>query len=182
MRVGASLVDLFLLQLLSLPLALLIAKNLLAGVLFALLIPCTDGHSAIEAERSLAQFRTVLGIVCAGVFAYTLSDVFLGGTPGKLLLRLRIRNEDGSPASFRQGATRWAVKYCWLIVYGVVVAMVIATRDLSPAAAATLWIARFAALAIAVGFLRTMRPENQALHDAVAGTAVFRLPPAAAPV
>lgn len=181
-RIGASLVDLFLLQLALSPLALLIAKNVLAGLLFGFLIPCTGGHSAVDAEESMAQFRALSGIFCAGVFAYSFSDVWLAGTPGKLLLGLRIRQQDGTPASLRQRATRWAVKYCWLFVYGVVVAMVIAGIDFLHAALATLWVARLAALAVAVGFFRTLRPEKQAFHDSAAATAVFRMPRAAAGV
>ena len=117
------------------------------------------------------------------VLMYAASDAFFAATPGKALLKLRIASDTGRRATRGQLLARFAVKYAPLIVVATWIAYfsvhVAASngRGLSAVARATPFVLIFAGLLTLIvggGGLMALRSPRQALHDRLAGTAVYR--------
>ncbi len=121
------------------------------------------------------------------MLAYSAMEIFWGGTFGKLILRLRITNADGSPAPRRVLAGRWALKHsprlCGLLdaITGVIVLRRLAAKAglaiflSKPLNFITLrTVAELLVLALGAGFFLTLGVSRQALHDRLTSTAVSR--------
>jgi uncharacterized RDD family membrane protein YckC len=117
------------------------------------------------------------------VLMYAASDAFFAATPGKALLKLRIASDTGRGATRGQLLARFAAKYAPLIVVAAWIAYfsvhVAASngRGLSAVARATPFVLIFAGvltLIVGGGGLMALRSPRQALHDRLAGTAVYR--------
>lgn len=96
---------------------------------------------------------------------YFLIEAFTGASFGKLLLGLRAADAGGGAASIRQRLVRWVCKHPHLLL-GTVAALT-SLGFLEPLGAA------LGAVAFA-GCFAARDGQRQALHDILAGTAVFR--------
>ena len=110
-----------------------------------------------------ARFGAILGALLG--LAYASTEIFLAGTPGKLILKLAIGSETGAvPAPQDQLIRRWVVKWSpslLNLLYGLTTWSVFS------------WLGGLAALVILVGFFFCLGTNRQALHDVLAKTAVF---------
>jgi len=98
------------------------------------------------------------------VLLYTSADVWFAGTPGKLVLGLRIGSAAGQRAGRWTLALRWSTKY-----YATLVALAHAvTLD-----AGSELLARWMNTVVMVGCLQALHESRRAWHDEWAGTAVL---------
>ena len=122
---------------------------------------------------------------------YSSFEWLAGRTPGKMLLRMRITADDGSPATRGQLFLRWTTKHSPRL-FGLLDAITItwAVRMLMAKAGLAAFyhepmnfkFARAAgellAYAVLFGFLLTLRHDRRSLHDLLTGTAVHQRRPA----
>ena len=109
---------------------------------------------------------SLAGIVMSLIpFAYMSLEVFRAATPGKMLLKLQIRAEDGSEADQTTLIARFALKNA-----GALFNILAAITTLSLFAT----LGGVAGLVIGVGCFLTLTAAKQALHDKMAKTAVFK--------
>ena len=146
-RAAASLLDV---------LVLLPALGIYVAVLYSL-----DANNKLtpNVEYLIDVSGSVFGVV------YTTFEIFTAGTPGKLMLGLRIRDETGNAAHAARLTRRWLIKNGGTVVSvaGVALGMNIVERT-----------GDLIGLLIVVGFLFTLRESRQAWYDEWAGTAVYR--------
>jgi uncharacterized RDD family membrane protein YckC len=113
----------------------------------------------------------VAGLWFTGVFmglatlAYSSLEIFKAATPGKMLLKLKITNEDGSEASRETLIKRWAIKQ--VPQFSRLLFLVTTVMLLN-------WVTVFCGIAYIISCCLTFKPERQALHDTMAHTAVTR--------
>ena len=105
--------------------------------------------------------------------AYSSMEVALAGTPGKLMLGLRIANPDGSTADRGTLFLRWSTKQLPAIAGLAYVLTAIPSLRL---------LGSFATLLVLVGCLFASTDSKQAWHDQWAKTAVCRKPRKVVPV
>lgn len=99
---------------------------------------------------------------------YSSTEAFFGTSPAKFLLGMRIRLDDGSPAPSSVLVLRFLAKNLQMILEIAALYLVIpALGSIAVAAGAV----------ITLGFLLTLTNSRQALHDRLAGTAVYSLRP-----
>ena len=95
---------------------------------------------------------------------YMLIEVRYSASPGKRALRLEIAADDGAPAPVGVRLSRYLVKNCHLLVAAI-------------AGVSGMWMAGVLApvttLVVVAGAALMFTGERRALHDMVAGTAVF---------
>ena len=104
-------------------------------------------------------------IVALAYIGYSSLEIFKAATPGKMLLKLKISNEDGSEASRQTLIKRWAIKQ---IPQFSRLLFVVTTVMLFN------WLTVFCGIGYVISCCLTFRPERQALHDTMAHTAVTR--------
>jgi uncharacterized RDD family membrane protein YckC len=158
-RFGAHLIDLVALVLLA-----FLAKGAAAS-----LFP--DAVAAALAAGGKAKATSSLALVQIGVAStllgplYALIEGFTGWSPGKLLLGLRIVDDQGRRAPLTRLLPRVAVKASgsFLALGG----MLAGSQMLSSLASG--W-----SVVLAIGCLLVLRRSRQALHDMAANTAVLR--------
>ena len=112
---------------------------------------------------------TVLTTVAA--LGYTSLEIFKAATPGKMLLKLKITNEDGTEANRQTLIKRWAIKQIPQLANFVAAITTLAIFG---------WVTMFCFIGYVISCCLTFRPERQALHDTIASTAVFRTQQASA--
>ena len=114
------------------------------------------------------MFGAVLGVgllFLLSVAAYGLIEGFTGRSPGKMLLGLAIRNQDGRPARPKALWLRYALKHS------------AALAALLGASTGFLFLSALANalyFGFLLGCLAALNYNHQALHDILAGTAVYR--------
>ena len=121
----------------------------------------------------IVTFATAMiaGAYVAGVVAsllglgYTALEVLKGATPGKMLLKLQIRDESGNEASREQFIKRWAIKNVSSVLGLLTAVTTLAFFN---------WIGALAGLGIFVGCFMCLKPHKQAWHDTIAKTSVCR--------
>jgi uncharacterized RDD family membrane protein YckC len=96
---------------------------------------------------------------------YSTLEIWTAGTPGKLILRMRISSVDGSPADGWQRFLRWSTKQL-------------------PIISALLWLltgfvplytlSGFSGLIVTIGCIAAINDDHLAWHDQWSRTAVFR--------
>jgi uncharacterized RDD family membrane protein YckC len=125
--------------------------------------------------------------------AYSSLEWLAGRTPGKMLLRMKITADDGSPAARAQLFLRWAAKQSPRI-FGVLDAITVtwAVRMLIAKSGLAVFyhepmnfklardVGELLAYIILFGFLLTLRANRRSLHDLLTGTAVYQSRPALA--
>lgn len=109
--------------------------------------------------------------IALAILGYSAVEIFKAATPGKMLLKLKITNEDGSEASRQTLIKRWAIKQVPLFFNVVFAISMLGIFG---------WLTMFCGIAYIISCCLTVRPERQALHDTFAHTAVFRAQTAAA--
>jgi uncharacterized RDD family membrane protein YckC len=115
-------------------------------------------EQAIAAAQRMALVGGILGI------AYTLMEVFLATTPGKMVLKQKIVSLGGTPAPMNALLLRWALKQSptlLTLLFGLTGVGLINIL-VFPAAAFVL-----------VSCLMTLRATKLALHDDIAKTCVY---------
>jgi uncharacterized RDD family membrane protein YckC len=113
------------------------------------------------------MFGAIMGMVLAATVIatiYFLIEGFTGYTLGKLILGIRIANEDGTKASVPRLLLRWLVKNSGSVI--TLLAVFTATTSLFT-------VSRLASLIIFVGCFFTLGMKRQAFHDMAAKTAVY---------
>ena len=99
------------------------------------------------------------------LLAYTSTEVWLAGTPGKLVLGMTIGTAAGADAGGWTLALRWSAKY-----FGYLLGLVYSiTRD-----PVDYFLSGWMNLVVAVGCLQALDEDRRAWHDEWAGTAVLR--------
>jgi len=110
-------------------------------------------------------------LVTLAYIGYSSLEIFKAATPGKMLLRLKITNEDGSEADRQTLIKRWVIKQ---IPQFTRLLFVLTTVMLFN------WLTAFCVIGYVISCCLTFRSERQALHDTMAHTAVTRTQTAAA--
>lgn len=133
------------------------------------------GGAMSTGADSLAAGMAAVGGMLGGIFAfiiaaavigivYFLIEGFTGYTLGKLMLGIRVANEDGTKAAVGKLLFRFALKNINFIctVLGALSGVT-----------ALITLGRLGGLAIFVGCFFTLGMKKQALHDMIAKTAVY---------
>lgn len=107
----------------------------------------------------------LLGATALVSIVYPMVEGATGASPGKWALGLRVGCQDGTPGSVGVYVKRYVIKF----IRPVLMAMA-AVSGFGVLA----WLSGPAGTVIAVGTLLLLAPHKQALHDKLAGTAVFR--------
>jgi uncharacterized RDD family membrane protein YckC len=119
-----------------------------------------------QAERAAEEVGVLfLVLIVVAFLAYWFSEIYMAASPGKLALGLRIGDENGRPATLRQLAARWLAKNS-----GGLIQMIGDFAGARPILIA----GNVAALCIVFGCFMVLGRSRQALHDTLAGTAVFK--------
>ena len=108
-----------------------------------------------------------IGAIIAALFglAYTSTEIFLAGTPGKLILGMKIGSETGVvPAPQDQLIRRWVIKSSASLLN-----LLYAITFLG----LFWWLASLAGVVIFIGCFFALGANRQALHDVLAHTAVY---------
>ncbi len=155
-RLGAALIDVVIVLVIMSVGTTIFGVSLFGG---ALANPDMLGGAAV-AGLSLAGI--VMGII---PLAYMSTEIFQAATPGKMLLKLKIRAEDGSEADQNTLIKRFALKNSSALLN--ILAAITTLGVLST-------LGSLAGLVIGVGCFLTLTAAKQALHDTVAKTAVFK--------
>ena len=164
------------------------------------------GALASLAGTTPTAYAATWGLACLGTW-YLLNIELVrryGGSPGKLLLGLRIVRSDGAPAGYREALARGSVVLVFLVLYFVTIYLGFAqipqnewdgsphtllggdaTRHHRGIALAPAWmqlliiLGRFWGIADFGTWVFNARRRRQALHDFLARTVVLRKRPEA---
>lgn len=134
------------------------------------------GAMANGAADSLAAGMAAVGGLLGGVFAfaiaaaligvvYFLIEGFTGFTLGKLMLGIRVANDDGTAAPVPKLLFRFALKNS---------SSILSVLGVLSGVYALFTLSRLASLAIFVGCFFTLGMKKQAFHDMIAKTAVYK--------
>jgi uncharacterized RDD family membrane protein YckC len=123
----------------------------------------TGGAGGPGAGHTVGFLSALLAFIVG--IGYSTTEIFMAGTPGKQILGLMIADERGVPATQEKLAKRWAVKNSGRIIsmLGQMIGV-----------AAIVYLGSLVGLVIFVGCFMVLGATRQALHDKVAGTAVFK--------
>jgi len=161
-RLGAALIDVSILQI----------------VMFPFLIISTFFMSSGSLEDLVMSVGFVIMLILS--FAYTTLEIFKAATPGKMLLKLKIKAEDGNEASKGALVKRWAFKNIPSICVGL--CLIFNGLALSYPSFVSfniidffLGISQIVLLVVFVGCFFTLAEARQAFHDKFAKTAVFKV-------
>ncbi len=145
---------------------------LLGGVVGGMLGLTAGGLASAETDAAAgalsgAMVGTILGMI-AGMaviaLVYFLLEGLTGYTLGKLILGIRVANEDGSQAAVPTLLGRWALKNInFLLTLVALVTGIAALRTLGS----------IGGLVIFVGCFMVLGASKQALHDRIVKTAVY---------
>jgi uncharacterized RDD family membrane protein YckC len=133
---------------------------LVTGGVFYIL-DATLGRARVNQERVVEFVNGLL------VLAYSSSEIIFAGTPGKLLLGLRIRSADGGNADRWRLFARWSTK--WSGVFCILLFSITGLQGLSLLAGAMNFM-------VVMGCLFAVNDDKQAWHDQWCRTAVYRKP------
>lgn len=147
LRIGAALIDVVIVIVLSLALGSVV------------------GGSAIMFSPDAAGSYVAMLLMSILPLAYFSLEIFRAATPGKMVLKLKIANPDGSAANQATLIRRFCTKFA-----GSLLGLVGAITTL----AILQTVGGVVGLVILIGFLLVLQPDKQALHDKVGKTAVFK--------
>lgn len=142
------------------------------GVLGAMLGMTAGGLAAGEGDAAAgaasgAALGAIMGMVAAAAIiglVYFLIEGFTGYTIGKLILGIRVANEDGSQAPVTTLLARWALKNINFVL--TVVAVLTGVEVIRV-------LGNVGGLVIFVGCFLVLGMSRQALHDRIVHTAVY---------
>lgn len=150
-RFGAMLIDIVI---------IMVGMSIL-GILFGL------GAMGFLGGGSITGFSIGMILVALIPIAYSYTDVLMAATPGKKVLKLVIRNEDGSQADQQTLTKRWAFKNSSSLLQFLTA---LTTVELFTT------LGGLAGLVVFIGCFFVFAEARQAFHDKFAKTAVFRAP------
>lgn len=110
----------------------------------------------------------LIGFLLSTILAfvlYSLLEALSGASPGKMILGLKVANQDGTSAGVSKKLLRWTVKYS-----GVLFAFAAALTSI----AILEHLGSIAALAIVVGCFFVLGAARLSFHDMASGTAVYK--------
>jgi uncharacterized RDD family membrane protein YckC len=155
-------------------------KRLVAALIdVAIVLVVGGGISALTGSATDAtlskmaadQHAATAGGVLAGAmvftviaFLYSLIEAIAARSPGGMILKIIIRNQDASPASPAVLFKRWAIKNS-----GSIIALV----SLVPGLMFLHYLSTILGLIIAVGCFLVLRADRLTLHDILAKTSVY---------
>ncbi len=139
----------------------------------------------VNQQDNYDNFGLISG--CGGallILVYSLLEIFWARTPGKRIMGLVIARDDGTPATRRMLAKRWAVKQS-PVFFGTLATLLLMCTEyqllsfylpegLRIFGIIDAVIGLVLAIFVCVGYSKVMQPQRQAFHDLVASTAVFR--------
>jgi uncharacterized RDD family membrane protein YckC len=114
-----------------------------------------------------ASERAVETAIYIAWLGYTSFEIWTAATPGKMLLRLRISEQDCSPAEFWRRVLRWSTKQYWMTAY---LYFLLSTCSVLYA------IGGFSSLVVTFGCLFAANDDRLTWHDQWAHTAVCYRP------
>lgn len=169
-RLVALLIDVLLLAAISCVFGLMAGSlsSVIAHKLFHLDAAATSGIGTVAASGLLGVgiFLLVTALVATLLsLPYNLMEAFFGWTPGKLVMGLRVKNEDGSHPSLGQVFSRWLIKHNGILI-GLLTFI-----GLAPAA----FVAPLLQALVFGGCFLALGAGRQALHDQMAHTAVYEV-------
>ena len=133
----------------------------------AMLIIATLVGFAMQTIMPTIGGRAMQAAIYIAWLAYTTFEVWTAATPGKMLLRLRISEQDCSPAEFWRLVLRWSTKQFWMIAY---------LFFLASDAGVLYALGGFSSLVVTVGCLFAANDDRLTWHDQWAHTAVCYRP------
>lgn len=143
----------------------------IVGLVFKPSIDVTADTSAEQImAAAMAAMRRAMLISFIVYLAYSLTEVFKAGTPGKQILKLKIVDASGNDAPTDQLWRRWAVRWGATLGLGLLYCL-------------TGWglfmgLYSLAGLVLFGGCFMVLGANRQALHDVIAGTAIRQPAPA----
>ena len=156
LRFGAGIID---------ALIILAVMAVLGGILGAGAFSMLGSMGQGVEHAVVAPSLIALLVMSLIPIAYSSLEIFKAQTPGKMALKLIIRNEDGSPAAQETLIKRWAFKNSSSLVS--VLATLTGIGILQT-------LGSVAGLIVFVGCFFTLQAARQAFHDKFAKTAVFK--------
>jgi uncharacterized RDD family membrane protein YckC len=115
------------------------------------------------ADTSFSLFRIIMTLIPLG---YISTEIFQAATPGKQLMKLKIKNQDGTDAEQSILQKRFLIKTA-----GSLLQLVGAITTLSIFGT----VGGLVGLIIVLGCFMVLTDDKQALHDKIAQTAVFKI-------
>lgn len=100
-------------------------------------------------------------------------EIFKGASIGKLIFKLRICNKDGTKSTVPQRAIRALAKHAPLALKALMLTALLITPAPSDPAPLIISLLELIRLIFVFGFLMALGKSKRALHDRIAGTAVF---------
>jgi len=137
--------------------AMLIVLSIL-GTLF--------GVSAFSMGAGEGGFSILAVILALVPLSYSATEIFNAATPGKQLMKLKIKNEDGTDADQSVLQKRWAIKYS-----GSLITLIGTITTVSLFAT----VGGLVGLIIGLGCFMILVEGKQTLHDKISKTAVFKI-------
>ena len=134
----------------------MIALGLVAGIVMTVVWDRTQ-------DRDHAQLIGKL-LFYGGALLYTTMEIWTAATPGKLLLGLHIRQQDGTPADFWRLVLRWSTKQ--LPILATILYIVTAFGPFY-------LLSGFSSLLVAIGCFFAGNDDRLTWHDQWAHTAVY---------
>jgi uncharacterized RDD family membrane protein YckC len=137
--------------------ALLVVLSIL-GVVFGI-----SAFSMGAGEGGFSILAVIMAIIPLG---YASTEIFNAATPGKQLMKLKIKNQDGTDADQSVLQKRWAIKYSGSLI--TLVGTITTVSIFST-------VGGLVGLIIGLGCFMVLTETKQALHDKVSQTAVFKI-------
>lgn len=163
-RLGSLIIDVIVISIIAFILGMM---GLAGGGILGAATGAAIGDSA-DGALGGGIVGAILGFIAGALmasFIYSLLEAFTGLTVGKLLLGIRIKNEDGTEGNTSLYLKRWAIKnintLCSLA--GGITSMSFLST-----------IGGLCGFIIFIGCFFALGEKRQALHDTLAKTAVFR--------
>ncbi len=120
----------------------------------------------LSIDTSAEAIMMILLVLWGASWLYMLIDVIAAATPGKMAMRLKIRDEDGRKARIGNLLLRYLLKCSFLLIllpFGIVENVFLSILFLS------------VGFVIFTGYFLILGDERQALHDRLSRTLVFRM-------
>lgn len=124
------------------------------------------GISAFSTGAGVAGFSILAIIMTLVPLGYLSTEIFNAATPGKQLMKLKIKNEDGTDADQSVLQKRWAIKCS-----GTLITLIGNITTLGIFA----FVGGVVGLIIFLGCFLVLVEGRQTLHDKIAKTAVFKI-------
>lgn len=124
------------------------------------------GISAFSMGAGEGGFSILAVIMALIPLGYASTEIFNAATPGKQLMKLKIKNQDGTDADQSVLQKRWAIKYSGSLI--TLVGTITTVSIFST-------VGGLVGLIIGLGCFMVLTETKQALHDKVSQTAVFKI-------